>query len=90
MQQILCKDIIKSRFVELSTCYFLSKYQHPSKKYSFVCHALSAFKSSLNHNSSESRIQLQMETKLTQKAMGVNAVSGKVINEQGNVVDSMV
>lgn len=69
---------------------FLSKYQHPSKKYSFVCHALFAFKSSLNHNFSESRFLLQMETKLTQKAMGVNAVSGKVTNEQGNVVESMV
>lgn len=70
--------------------FFVKIPAPPSKKYSFVCHALSAFKSSLNHNSSESRFLLQMETKLTQKAMGVNAVSGKVTNEQGNVVESMV
>ena len=49
------KDIIKSWLLGLSACYFYVKISPPSKKLSFVCHALSAFKSSLNHNSPESR-----------------------------------
>ena len=49
------KGIIKSWLVGLSACYFYVKISPPSKKLSFVCHALSAFKSSLNHNSPESR-----------------------------------
>ena len=49
------KGIIKSWLVGLSACYFYVKISPPSKKFSFVYHALSAFKSSLNHNSPESR-----------------------------------
>ena len=49
------KDIIKSWLVGLSACYFYVKISPPSKKLSFVCHAQSAFKSFLNHNSPESR-----------------------------------
>lgn len=49
------KDIIKSWLLGLSACYLYVKISPPSKKFSFVCHALSAFKSSLNHNSPESR-----------------------------------
>lgn len=49
------KDIIKIRLVGLSACYFYVKISPPSKKFSFVYHVLSAFKSSLNHNSPESR-----------------------------------
>ena len=49
------KDMIKIRLVGLSACYLYVKISPPSKKLSFVCHAQSAFKSSLNHNSPESR-----------------------------------
>ena len=49
------KDIIKIRLVGLSACYLYVKIPTSSEKYSFVYHALSAFKSSLNHNSPESR-----------------------------------
>ena len=49
------KDIIKSWLVGLSACYLYVKISPPSKKFSFVYHVLSAFKSSLNHNSPESR-----------------------------------
>ena len=49
------KDIIKSWLLGLSACYLYVKIPTSSEKYSFVYHALSAFKSSLNHNSPESR-----------------------------------
>ena len=51
----LCARLTKSWLVGLSACYFYVKISPPSKKLSFVCHAQSAFKSSLNHNSPERR-----------------------------------
>ena len=51
----LCARLTKSWLLGLSACYFYVKISPPSKKLSFVCHAQFAFKSSLNHNSPESR-----------------------------------
>ena len=49
------KGIIKSWLLGLSACYLYVKIPTSFEKYSFVYHALSAFGSSLNHNSPESR-----------------------------------